>query len=354
MRRHFKNSIENIWKTKPYSFGVLCAFIISLLYTISFLIKTWFMINNPLILPEKYVFYIMFKAYNYKFFSMMLIYFMGIFLITIITSLVIAVITTFLFMFLKEKVVFRDVWFVSVLSFIFFPIIEIINIIFNFSANSFVYVAYLFAFIWVLLLTFCIFKVVGLPYRKKFVLLIFLIIFIIGGYTLANKVHEHNYLLKTNTTFHDFSIKLGNATILQKDDILSVCSNPNCIGVESFNCYEKPDAWECHFYFTVIINEFATDTMTWAIEEAFSLQNETDNYLEQNLDFYLDGEIVERLFIDKQILEVPINKMAIPVSGDGNNQKEAIYNTLYKMKALQELLLQNNTNVNTDADQSSE
>jgi len=121
-----------------------------------------------------------------------------------------------------------------------------------------------------------------------------------------------------------FEAKIRNITVFTGKDIKYVCFSPSCSRV-----YELPDG-TYRFEFEIVISKEAAYRM-WKV-----LQNSTCLYPERHLSdkiyFYLDGKLVDSLYIDCAFKEKPLTRAVI--TGPGETKKDAYE----KMRFLQTVL----------------
>lgn len=141
-----------------------------------------------------------------------------------------------------------------------------------------------------------------------------------------------------------FEAKIKNVTVFKGgQDIKSVCRTPDC----SFPVDPRrpcgqiaPQQYQCSFSFGI----------TLSIESAQKQADETKNleivtgsagesYLSENIDFYLDDELVDSLKIGSELKGKADTQIALSGPGSGITRQEAIQDSAKNMKRLQTILI---------------
>lgn len=138
-----------------------------------------------------------------------------------------------------------------------------------------------------------------------------------------------------------FEAKIGDEVVLRGgSDITYVCRSPDCSGISQRGCFAVTDGYACEFQFSMTMTPDAAEkqantTRALAIVTDASGQQ----YLEKNLDLFLDDVLVDSLRIGASLKGSPVTQIAISGSGSGATQKTAEEDTLYQMKQLQTVLI---------------
>lgn len=139
-----------------------------------------------------------------------------------------------------------------------------------------------------------------------------------------------------------FEAKLGNTTVFYggNKDISFVARTPQQgAGIVSTECPVKvnnEEAYVCRFRFGVYLTEEAANRF-W--NEAKKLSVVNNEYLNESLELYIDDQLVETLFVGKELRERPTTQVAVSGSGQGRTKKESYENALEQMKKLQTILM---------------
>jgi len=139
---------------------------------------------------------------------------------------------------------------------------------------------------------------------------------------LIEKIKEQGY----------FVAEIDNQTVFTGADIISILTDPQHSGLE---CGTSQGGWVCSYYFTLVLSQNAamrfaniTSNIPVSIESG-------GRYLEDEIYFYLDGQLVSSLYIDANLKGVPATQVQIRVSGEGSSEKEAATNAINEAKDLE-------------------
>ncbi|MEM0230829.1 MAG: efflux RND transporter permease subunit [Candidatus Woesearchaeota archaeon] len=141
-----------------------------------------------------------------------------------------------------------------------------------------------------------------------------------------------------------FEAKIGNETIFSGgNDIVRVCRTAECSGLDtSKGCsQDSKGVWYCRFRFAVTLSQAAAKRQAEATSK-LSVAYEPgsqEQYLNESLDLYLDGQNVDTLRIGAELKGQPFTDIAISGSGSGRTMQEAKDNALANMKRLQTILV---------------
>jgi len=138
-----------------------------------------------------------------------------------------------------------------------------------------------------------------------------------------------------------FEARIANNTIFNSDDILFVCRDSNqCSGLDPrTGCREFQDGVSCNFYFTIRISQHAAEMQSNA---TMNLDVETspygNTYLSENLDLYLDSQLVNSLKIGSELRGQAVTEVSVSGQGSGRTRQEALVNMNNEMKELQTII----------------
>ena len=133
-----------------------------------------------------------------------------------------------------------------------------------------------------------------------------------------------------------FEAKIQNDTVFSggEQDITFVCRNDGtCSGVSQ--CSEIQEGYSCRFEFLIHLSDVAAQRHADATRNL----NVIDNYLSEQIEFYLDGELVDSLNIGADLQGVKATQIQISGPGVGNTEQEALEDALSEMNKLQTVLL---------------
>ncbi len=132
-----------------------------------------------------------------------------------------------------------------------------------------------------------------------------------------------------------FEAKIQNQTVFSGgEDITFVCRNDGtCSGVSQ--CSESPDGYFCRFEFLIHLTSEAAQRHADATGDLEII----DNYLSEQIEFYLDDELIDSLNIGSDLRGVEATQIQISGPGVGETEQEAILDALNEMNKLQTVLL---------------
>lgn len=136
-----------------------------------------------------------------------------------------------------------------------------------------------------------------------------------------------------------FEGRIGNITVFSGDkgDISHVERSGQQSGIEG--CYDSQDGSKfCRFRFAISLTEKAAQQQA-AVTKNLSLDSENPEYLSQKIDLYLDGNLVDSLYISKDLQGRVLTEISIQGSGTGSSSEEALENAQESMKKLQTILI---------------
>lgn len=155
----------------------------------------------------------------------------------------------------------------------------------------------------------------------------------IAGKTIAN-------IIDLVSSTGKFEAKIGNITVFEggKRDISFIGkSKVQNAGLLAQQCPIKSseNLYLCRFSFPIYLKEEAANNFYNVVKNLSVVNNE---YLNETIDLYLDGILVESLFIGKELRERPATQVAVSGFGQGRTVKESQENALKEMKKLQSIL----------------
>ncbi|MEK6885665.1 MAG: hypothetical protein AABX17_01715 [Nanoarchaeota archaeon] len=135
-----------------------------------------------------------------------------------------------------------------------------------------------------------------------------------------------------------FEGKIGNQTVfVGGKDISHVERSGQQAGIES--CQTAQDNSEyCRFSFPITLTEEAAKRQA-DITSKLGISQEDPQYLSEKLDLYIDGNLMDSLFISKDLKGQVTTKISISGSGAGATRNDAIVAAEQSMKKLQTVLI---------------
>jgi preprotein translocase subunit SecD len=134
-----------------------------------------------------------------------------------------------------------------------------------------------------------------------------------------------------------FEGRIGNRTVFTGGkDISNVERSGQYAGIQG--CSASGTNQVCSFRFPISLTEEAAKRHA-EITGNLSISPENPQYLSQKLDLYLDDNLMESLFISKDLRGQIATQISIQGSGSGVNQQEAIKNAEEDMNKLQTILI---------------
>ena len=138
----------------------------------------------------------------------------------------------------------------------------------------------------------------------------------------------------------EFEAKIGDEVVFTggDKDISSVCRNDaTCAGIQSCNP-SGSGGYYCNFQFTIYLSEEAAQRHA-DITNGLDISKNNSEYLEKKLDLYLDGTLVDSLFISKGLKGSATTQISISGSGAGETEADAYENAEEEMHHLQTILI---------------
>jgi len=135
-----------------------------------------------------------------------------------------------------------------------------------------------------------------------------------------------------------FEGKIGNITIFSGGkDISHVERSGQQSGIEA--CYANENGGEyCRFRFPISLTEEAAKRQA-AVTGNLTISLENPEYLSEKLDLYLDDNLMDSLFISKDLKGQVATQILIQGSGSGKDRSEAIADAQKEMSKLQTILI---------------
>jgi len=135
-----------------------------------------------------------------------------------------------------------------------------------------------------------------------------------------------------------FEAKIGNETVFEGKDVTFVCrTGGNCVNLVNPSCPISGNGRTCRFEFEVHLSPKAADKHQEITKNLNVVVGTT--YLEKNIDFYLDGQQVDSLSIDKGLKGIKASRITISGSGSGESVKKATRNAIDNKNKLQTFLI---------------
>jgi len=139
-----------------------------------------------------------------------------------------------------------------------------------------------------------------------------------------------------------FESTIGNQTVFKGgSDITYVCRSADCSGIDPYyGCGEVSGGqWVCRFRFAISLSPEAAQRQADLTKDLEVITEDKEGYLSEKLILYLDNAKVDELNIGEDLKGKATTEIQISGSGAGNNQQEAVYNSLENMKRLQTILI---------------
>ena len=135
-----------------------------------------------------------------------------------------------------------------------------------------------------------------------------------------------------------FEAKIGNETVFVggNKDVTYVARTGEQSGI--YDCSDFEDGTICQFRFTISLSEDAAKKHA-SITKELDLNVENPQYLSEKLELYLDDNLVDELFISKDLQGRETTQILIQGSGTGTTREEAYNNAISEMKQMQTVLI---------------
>ncbi len=136
-----------------------------------------------------------------------------------------------------------------------------------------------------------------------------------------------------------FEAKIGNKTVFVggDKDITYVARTGQQSGIYSCNAYSEGGEI-CSFRFSIALSEAAAQNHA-DITNQLGINSSNPEYLDKNLDLYLDDKLTDSLFIGKDLKGSATTQISISGSGVGQTREEAYDDAVNNMKQLQTVLI---------------
>ena len=139
-----------------------------------------------------------------------------------------------------------------------------------------------------------------------------------------------------------FEAYVGETLVFEggEEDVLYVCRNDgSCSGIRSCNQISGTQ-WYCQFEFSVTLAQEAADIMADATKDLDVVYGDSgSSYLNETIDFNLDGELVDSLNIGEDLKGKSTTQISISGPGYGSNKMEAVEDASVNMDQLQTILI---------------
>ncbi len=134
-----------------------------------------------------------------------------------------------------------------------------------------------------------------------------------------------------------FEGKIGNQTVfVGGKDISHVERSGQRAGIESCSAQQQTEM--CRFSFPISLTEEAAKRQA-EITGALTISSEDPQYLSEKLDLYIDDNLIDSLFISKDLRGQVTTQISISGSGTGETRADAIKSAEESMKKLQTILI---------------
>jgi len=140
-----------------------------------------------------------------------------------------------------------------------------------------------------------------------------------------------------------FEAKIGNETVFVggNNDVTYVCRNDaTCSGLES--CQQTSEGYICRYRFVVHLSEAAAKKhadITSKLGINKSAASGGENYLDKQIDFFVDDNLITSLFISENLKGQVTTQIQIQGSGSGPDRESAIKDAEESMKQTQTILI---------------
>lgn len=136
-----------------------------------------------------------------------------------------------------------------------------------------------------------------------------------------------------------FEAKIGNETVFigGDKDIASVARGGQNSGI--FSCKRiSQESHACNFRFSIFLSENAAEKHA-SVTEDLGINETNPQYLEKKLDLYIDDQLIDSLFIGKDLKGSRTTQISISGSGQGTTEDEAYKDAQESMNELQTVLI---------------
>ncbi len=123
------------------------------------------------------------------------------------------------------------------------------------------------------------------------------------------------------------------------EDITEICRTADCSGIDpSYGCRRANGQWICRFRFSIGLTSEAAQRQADLTRDLDVITIDGQSYLNETIDLYLDGVLVDSLNIGSELRGRPSRDIQISGSGIGITQQEAFTEAISSMKRLQTIL----------------
>jgi len=145
-----------------------------------------------------------------------------------------------------------------------------------------------------------------------------------------------------------FEARVANQTVFKGgEDIVFVCRSADCAGIDPYSgCSSQAGQDMCRFRFSITITQEAAEKQALVTKDIpivggspVDSGRNSNSYLAEPLELYLDDVKVDELNIGSELAGSPVTEIQISGSGTGRSQDEAVFNALNNMKRLQTVLI---------------
>ncbi len=134
-----------------------------------------------------------------------------------------------------------------------------------------------------------------------------------------------------------FEGKIGNVSaFVGGEDITHVERSGQTAGIEG--CASNQGVEVCRFTFPITLTEAAAKRHA-AITNSLPISSENPSYLSEKLYLYIDDNLMDSLYISKELKGRETTQISIQGSGTGNTRQEAVKDAEASMKKLQTILI---------------
>ncbi len=125
------------------------------------------------------------------------------------------------------------------------------------------------------------------------------------------------------------------------DDVRYVCRTADCSGLDpNRGCGPNEDGgWACSFRFSISLSNEAAQRQAGLTQQLAVISDAGGQFLSENLDLYLDDEMVDSLRIGAELRGQASTDISISGSGSGATRDAAVQDALDNMRRLQTLLI---------------
>jgi len=137
-----------------------------------------------------------------------------------------------------------------------------------------------------------------------------------------------------------FEAKIGEDLVFNggEKDVVFVCRDDgSCSGIKG--CFPETQGYSCQFQFQITLSNEAASRQANVTKNLEINFTETGDYLEKNLDLYLDDKLVDSLRIGSDLKGREATSIVISGPGFGDTEEAAVDDALKNMNQLQTILI---------------